>query len=86
MADAASAPTVDCVRCGRTAPAATSVTYGGALGAEIRAKVCADCWREWQNAEVMVINELRLDFMNPESQKILVQHLREFLALGSPPA
>jgi Fe-S cluster biosynthesis and repair protein YggX len=29
----------------------------------------------------MVINELRLDFMDPKSLDILTQHLREFLCL-----
>ncbi len=83
--------TVDCVRCGRTAPGATGVFYGGTLGEEIRSKVCADCWAGWQEAEVMVINELRLNFMDPKSQEILAQQLRQFLMLeaggaGSSPA
>lgn len=63
----------------------TGRTYPGALGEEIREKVCADCWAEWQRSEVMVINELKLDFMDPRSQEILVQHLREFLALDAAP-
>jgi Fe-S cluster biosynthesis and repair protein YggX len=33
--------------------------------------------------EVMVINELRLNFMDPASQEILNQHMRDFLF--SPP-
>jgi Fe-S cluster biosynthesis and repair protein YggX len=70
-----------CKRCNRTAPAASGVTWGGPLGEEIRANTCADCWKEWEAAEVMVINELRLNFMDPESQKVLTRHLREFLAL-----
>lgn len=74
---------VVCVRCRREAPAVSSVPYPGALGEEIRAKVCADCWREWQNAEVMVINELQLNFMDPRSQDVLIQHLREFLVLDA---
>jgi Fe-S cluster biosynthesis and repair protein YggX len=30
----------------------------------------------------MVINELRLNFMDPDSQKVLNQHMREFLFHG----
>ena len=74
--------TVDCARCGETAPAATGVTWGGALGEEIRNRVCGACWSEWQAAEVMVINELRLNFMDPEAQDVLARQLREFLMLG----
>ena len=74
---------MQCVRCGRPeAPALTRRTMPGPLGAEIQEKICADCWAEWQKAEVMVINELRLNFMDPDSQKILSQHMREFLFGG----
>jgi Fe-S cluster biosynthesis and repair protein YggX len=51
----------------------------GALGAEIQEKVCADCWAEWQKTEVMVINELRLNFMDPGAQETLNRQMRDFL-------
>lgn len=79
-----SSPAIDCARCGKTAPPAENVTYGGALGDTIRAKTCQDCWLEWLDAEVMVINELRLNFMDPESLPTLTKHLREYLALDGP--
>lgn len=72
--------TVHCARCGRTdAPALTRRTMPGALGAEIQERVCADCWAEWQKMEVVIINELRLNFMDPGAQAMLNRHLREFL-------
>jgi len=33
----------------------------------------------------MVINELRLNFMDPASQEILEKHMREFLMLDPQP-
>ena len=75
---------VQCSRCGKEREAIHEVPYSGNLGEEIAAKVCSVCWHEWQQAEIMVINELRLDFMDPRSNEILIQHLREFLALSSP--
>jgi Fe-S cluster biosynthesis and repair protein YggX len=80
-----SEPTIECVRCNRSAAAAQGVTWGGELGAEIRARVCNDCWTEWGDQEVKVINELRLNFMDPDAQKTLLGHLREFLQLGDAP-
>ena len=77
---------VECRRCNRRAPGATGVFYGGELGRQIRRHTCADCWAEWQEAEVMVINELRLNFMDPKSQDVLAKHLREFLMLEAEPA
>ena len=74
-----------CVRCRKSTEPLESRPYPGELGEELAAKVCARCWHEWQQMEVMVINELRLDFMDPKSQEILIGHLREFLCLDGPP-
>lgn len=74
------ADTVSCVRCGRPdAPALSRAPIPGPAGAELRSKICADCWEEWTRMEVMVINELRLNFMEPESQEVLDRHMRHFL-------
>ncbi len=77
---------IRCLRCRRQTAPVPGPTYPGPLGEEIAAKICGDCWAEWQHAEVMVINELRLNFMDPRAQEILVQHMREFLCLDTPPA
>lgn len=74
--------TLNCTRCLRDAPRLPAPPYPGALGEEIADKICVDCWAEWQHAEVMVINELRLNFMDPKSQRILADHMRDFLGLG----
>lgn len=77
------AENVHCQRCLRDAEVISEPTYPGPLGDELRSAICADCWAEWQRAEVMVINELRLNFMDPKAQQILTHHMREFLGLGS---
>jgi Fe-S cluster biosynthesis and repair protein YggX len=77
---------VACQRCSQTRAALSGPPVPGELGREIQEHICASCWAEWEAAEVMVINELRLNFMDPEAQGILERHMREFLALptGSP--
>ncbi|MGH9362981.1 MAG: Fe(2+)-trafficking protein, partial [Thermoanaerobaculia bacterium] len=57
----------------------------GPLGRELGERVCADCWGEWQRVEVMVINELRLNFMDPDAQSVLDQQIRQFFFLDAPP-
>lgn len=75
--------TVHCARCGKPdAPALARRPMPGALGAEMQEKICADCWAEWQKVEVMVINELRLNFMDAGAQATLNKHMREFLFPG----
>ena len=78
--------TIVCARCGRAeAPALAAPPFPGELGKEIAARACSDCWADWQRAEVMVINELRLNFMDPAAQDVLTRHMREFLLLDPPP-
>ena len=86
MPETNQASTVECARCHRQAAAATGVFYGGELGEQIRSHTCGDCWTEWQATEVMVINELKLNFMDPKSQDVLAKHLRDFLMLDAGPA
>lgn len=74
---------VFCKRCREWKQPVASVPWGGQLGEEIRTHVCEDTWREWMNMEVMVINELRLNFMDPKSQDVLIGHMREFLCLDA---
>jgi Fe-S cluster biosynthesis and repair protein YggX len=78
------AATVQCTRCGRPeAPALARQPLPGPRGAEIRESICADCWNEWQKMEVMVINELRLNFMEASAQETLTRHMRDFLFPGA---
>ena len=71
-----------CVRCRLETAALPAAPLPGPTGEEIRQKICENCWEEWQRAEVMVINELRLNFMDPRSLEILEHHMREFLLLA----
>ena len=73
--------TIQCARCGRQAPRQATAAYPGKLGEELMSRICADCWAEWLQAEVMVINELQLNFMDPGAQDVLVKQMREFLGL-----
>ena len=70
-----------CRRCGKPEPRLAEPPFPGPLGAEIAANACAQCWADWQKTEVMVINELKLNFMEPSAQDVLARHLREFLLL-----
>ncbi len=75
-----------CCRCGKSEPRLEAPPIPGPGGREIADKICANCWQEWTQAEVMVINELRLNFMDPKSLETLQRHMREFLLLDGPAA
>ena len=73
-----------CARCGETSLGVEKPPFPGELGEELRSRTCRNCWSEWLKLEVMVINELQLNFMEPRSLEILAQHMREFLLLDKP--
>lgn len=76
---------LQCGRCQRSAKGLDSAPpLPNDLAAEVLAKICGDCWRQWTEEEVKFINEHRLNFMDPEAADILHRHLRKFLALTSP--
>jgi Fe-S cluster biosynthesis and repair protein YggX len=72
-----------CVRCQKPGepPEAKRIPFGPALKQKIAASVCASCWKEWEDMEVKVINEYRLNFMEPEHRKMLQRACLEFLNL-----
>lgn len=71
-----------CSRCGAAGPRLERAPLRGSLGQEILERVCGTCWQAWQNTEVMVINELRLNFMDPAAIDIPTAHMKEFLGLA----
>jgi len=72
---------VKCAKCGKEKPAIASPAYGGKVGEELKAKICNDCWKEWMEQSVKVINELRLNLSNADHRKQLTNYMREFLNL-----
>lgn len=74
-------PLVTCKRCGRTAEALPFPPYPDETGARIQESICAACWREYMERQKMVINEYRLDLMDPRAQETLTRDMLEFLGL-----
>ena len=78
--------TITCARCGQTAEAAPAnrVPFAPAVKEKVLGSICASCWKEWEGMEVKVINEYRLNFMEPEHRAMLQRACLDFL--GLPPA
>lgn len=72
---------VFCSKLEKWAPRVARVPWGGKLGVSIRENVSEEAWQEWLKMEVMVINELRLNFMDPKAQDVLIAQMRQFLVL-----
>jgi Fe-S cluster biosynthesis and repair protein YggX len=74
---------ITCTRCGQQAeaPPAHRVPFTGAAKERVLSGICAACWKEWEVMEVKVINEYRLNFMDPQHREQLQRSCFEFLQL-----
>jgi Fe-S cluster biosynthesis and repair protein YggX len=72
---------IQCVRCGKTAEPLTSPPTGGKTGLLIQENVCPECWQEWKNQSIIVINHYGLVLADPEHRAQLSQMMRQFLNL-----
>ena len=70
-----------CSHCGKAGPRMSERPFKGELGEKVLAHVCKPCWQEWIAMGTKVINELRLDFSNPQASKTYDSHMIEFLQL-----
>jgi Fe-S cluster biosynthesis and repair protein YggX len=74
-----------CVRCQKPgeAPTPSRIPFGPKLKERIASSICSSCWKEWEEMEIKVINEYRLNFMEPEHRAMLQKACLEFLNLGA---
>jgi Fe-S cluster biosynthesis and repair protein YggX len=75
---------ITCTRCGQ--PAETTappnrVPFTGTVKERIVSGICGACWKEWEGVEVKVINEYRLNFMDPQHREMLKKSCIDFLKL-----
>jgi Fe-S cluster biosynthesis and repair protein YggX len=74
-----------CSRCGKPyeAPPARRIPFAPEVKQKVIDSVCAACWREWEDMEVKVINEYRLNFLDPEHRAMLQRACLEYLNLSA---
>ena len=75
---------VICARCGQEREGAGKVGLPGSLGADIEARICAECWKEWLSTQIRVINHYGLRPAQREDREKLYELTREFLQLAVP--
>ena len=74
---------ITCSRCGVTTDPLPQPPLPTALGREVQARACAACWKEWLGVQVMLINEYRLNLIDPQARASLEAQMRTFLNLGA---
>jgi len=72
------ARTVHCVYLGREAEGLDRPPYPGELGQRIYNHVSKEAWQEWLQRQTMLVNEMRLNLMDPKAQEYLKQQMELF--------
>ena len=53
--------------------------FPGKLGEKIYANISDKAWKAWLSHQTIIINEYRLDLMDPKSKEFLKEEMKKFL-------
>ncbi|MBN1446524.1 MAG: Fe(2+)-trafficking protein [Bacteroidetes bacterium] len=74
---------ITCARCGQEKEAVSKTAfYRGEVREKLRANACLDCWDEWIKMQIMLINEYRLNLMDPATDDFLNKQVLAFFKLS----
>ena len=74
--------TVNCVVLGREAEGLDRAPYPGELGQRIYEQVSKQAWQQWLAHQTMLINEYRLNPLDPKARQFLETEMEKFLFGG----
>ncbi|GGF83065.1 oxidative damage protection protein [Alteromonas lipolytica] len=77
--------TVHCVHLDKEADGLDFQLYPGELGKRIFDNISKEAWAEWQKKQTMLINEKKLNMMEPTDRKFLEEQMEAFLFEGKEP-
>jgi Fe-S cluster biosynthesis and repair protein YggX len=69
---------VNCVKLGKEAEGLDFPPYPGELGKKIWENVSKEAWQMWLDHQTMVINEYRLNPLDPEARKFIQREMENF--------
>ncbi|WP_115719928.1 oxidative damage protection protein [Gallaecimonas mangrovi] len=77
--------TVFCAHLKKEAEGLDFQLYPGELGKRIFDNISKEAWAAWQKKQTMLINEKKLNMMDPEHRKFLEGAMTDFLFEGKDP-
>ena len=69
---------VHCVKFDKDLPGLDRVPWKGDIGKRVYEKISKDAWKLWLEHSKMVVNEYRLNPLDPSSQKIMEEQMEQF--------
>ncbi len=76
---------VQCARLGVEAPGLDFQLYPGEIGKRIFDTISKEAFAEWQKKQTMLINEHKLNMMEPEARKFLEEQMVGYFFEGKEP-
>lgn len=73
---------VNCVKLGREAEGLERQPVPGELGKRIFENVSREAWQQWVKYQTMLINENRLNLMDPRARKYLSEQMEKHFFSG----
>jgi Fe-S cluster biosynthesis and repair protein YggX len=71
---------LQCVRCDRPdRERLQRAPFPNELGNRLVAEICSECWEEWKQRQMLLINHYGLNVREPRARVFLVTNLRSFL-------
>jgi len=69
---------VNCVILGKQAEALNKAPYPGELGQRILENVSKDGWKQWMSKQTILINEHRINVVDPKGREFLEEQMERF--------
>ena len=69
---------VKCVKFGKELPGLDRPPWKGEIGQRIYENVSKEAWRMWVEHSKMLMNEFRLNPLDPNSQRIIVEQMEQY--------
>jgi Fe-S cluster biosynthesis and repair protein YggX len=77
-AGAAPVRMVKCVKFGREMPGLDRIPWKGEVGKKVYDNVSKEAWKLWVEHSKMVMNEFRLNPLDPKAQQIMEEQLNNY--------
>jgi Fe-S cluster biosynthesis and repair protein YggX len=73
---------VFCKKLQKEAPGLERIPYPGLLGQRVFAEVSVEAWQQWMAHQTLLINENRLNVLDPKSRTFIEAQMEKFLFEG----
>lgn len=69
---------IDCKKLGQQAEGLDFVPFPGSLGEKIYHNISKPAWQQWLQHQTMLINEYRLNTLEPKAREFLQQEMQKY--------